>query len=146
MWVVLSIFHDKYISTYRSSEADNDCVQSCSAKKSLLKNSKKFSGKYPCLFLRKLLAVSSIKISMEILYFFETVIKAALHRCSYEKIFWKYTANLQANTHAKLWFQKSCKATCCIFSEHLFIRIPLEGCFLIKYLKFAALDPRILES
>ena len=45
MWVVLSIFHDKYISPYRSSEADDDCVQSCSAKKSLLKNFKNFSEK-----------------------------------------------------------------------------------------------------
>ena len=58
MWVVLSIFHDKYISPYRSSEADDDCVQSCSAKKSLLKNFKNFSEKYPCLFLSKPLAVS----------------------------------------------------------------------------------------
>ena len=40
-----------------------------------------------------------------------------------------------------MWFQWSCKATllkshfgmgvqiCCIFSEHLFLRTPLEGCF-----------------
>ena len=41
------------------------------------------------------------------------------------KVFWKYEANLQENNHVKLWFQQSC-----IFSEHLFIRTPLDGCFL----------------
>ena len=30
--------------------------------------------------------------------------EAAVQRCSYEKVFWKYTANLQDNTHAKVWF------------------------------------------
>ena len=33
--------------------------------------------------------------------------KAALKRCSYKKVFWKYTANLQENTHAEVWFQYS---------------------------------------
>ena len=32
--------------------------------------------------------------------------EAALHRCSYEKLFWKYAANLQENTSARLF---SCK-------------------------------------
>ena len=27
---------------------------------------------------------------------------AALHRCSYEEVFWKYAANLQENTHAEV--------------------------------------------
>ena len=27
-----------------------------------------------------------------------------------EKVFWKYIANLQENTHAEVWFQQSCKA------------------------------------
>ena len=31
--------------------------------------------------------------------------KAAIQRCSYEKVFWKYAANLQDNTHAEIWFQ-----------------------------------------
>ena len=26
-------------------------------------------------------------------------------RCSWEKVFWKYAANLQENTHAEVWFQ-----------------------------------------
>ena len=30
---------------------------------------------------------------------------AARQRCSYEKVFWKYVANLQENTHAEVWFQ-----------------------------------------
>ena len=28
----------------------------------------------------------------------------ALRRCSYEKVFRKYAANLQENTHAEVWF------------------------------------------
>ena len=35
----------------------------------------------------------------------------ALHRCSYKKVFWKYTAKLQEITHAEMRFQWSCKAT-----------------------------------
>ena len=31
--------------------------------------------------------------------------KAALHKFSYEKLFWKYAANLQDNTYAEVWFQ-----------------------------------------
>ena len=31
--------------------------------------------------------------------------EAALQRCSEEKVFWKYAANLQENTHAEMWFQ-----------------------------------------
>ena len=37
--------------------------------------------------------------------------EAAIQRCSQEKVFWKYVANLQENTHAKVQFQYSCKAT-----------------------------------
>ena len=32
-------------------------------------------------------------------------IDAALQRCSYEKVLWKYPKNLQENTHAKVRFQ-----------------------------------------
>ena len=32
-------------------------------------------------------------------------LEAALQRCSYKKMFWKYAANLQENTHAEVWFQ-----------------------------------------
>ena len=41
-------------------------------------------------------------------------------------MFWKYAPNLQENIHTEhgflLWI-------CCIFSKHLFLRTPLEGCF-----------------
>ena len=36
--------------------------------------------------------------------------EVAIQRCSLEKVFWKYVANLQENTHVEVWFQKSCKA------------------------------------
>ena len=32
-------------------------------------------------------------------------VEAALHKCSYKKVFWKYAGNLQDNAHADLWFQ-----------------------------------------
>ena len=48
----------------------------------------------------------------------------------YEKVFWKYAANLQENTHAEVWFSYVVLLyICCIFSEHLFKRTSLEGCF-----------------
>ena len=31
--------------------------------------------------------------------------KAAIHRCSYKKVFWKYAANLHENSHAEVQFQ-----------------------------------------
>ena len=31
--------------------------------------------------------------------------EATVQRCSWEKVFWKYTANLQENTHAEVQFQ-----------------------------------------
>ena len=31
--------------------------------------------------------------------------KSALRRRSYEKVFWKYAANLRENTHAEVWVQ-----------------------------------------
>ena len=36
--------------------------------------------------------------------------EAAHQRCSYIKLFWKYAANLQENTHVKVCFQKCFKA------------------------------------
>ena len=68
--------------------------------------------------------------------------QAVVQRCSYGKVFWKYAANLEENILVKGQFQWSCKATllkphfdmdvllqiCCIYSEHLFLRTPLEGC------------------
>ena len=37
--------------------------------------------------------------------------EAALQRCSHEKAFWKYAANLLENTHAEMRFQCICFAT-----------------------------------
>ena len=34
-----------------------------------------------------------------------TEIEAAVQRYSWEKVFWKYAANLKENTHAEVWFQ-----------------------------------------
>ena len=31
--------------------------------------------------------------------------EAVAQKCSWQKVFWKYAANLQENTHAKVWFQ-----------------------------------------
>ena len=36
--------------------------------------------------------------------------EATIQRCSQENLFWKYAANLQENTHAKVSFQESCLA------------------------------------
>ena len=36
---------------------------------------------------------------------FVKVTEAALHKCSWEKVFWKYAANLQENTHTEVRFQ-----------------------------------------
>ena len=33
----------------------------------------------------------------------ESMSEAAVQRCSYEKVFWKYETNLQENTHAEKW-------------------------------------------
>ena len=53
----------------------------------------------------------------------------------------KYAANLQENTHAEVRFIEICNFTeivlrhgcspviCCIFTEHLFLRASLDGCF-----------------
>ena len=36
---------------------------------------------------------------------YEIYSEAALPRYSYKKVFWKYTVNLQENTHTEVWFQ-----------------------------------------
>ena len=51
-------------------------------------------------------------------------------------MFWNYAVNLVENTHAKVWLKSHFAMgvllwICCIFSEHLFVRTPLEGCFFI---------------
>ena len=32
--------------------------------------------------------------------------EAALQWCSHERVFWKYTADIQENTHAEVWLAK----------------------------------------
>ena len=76
-------------------------------------------------------------------------VEAAIKRCSCKNVFWKFAADLQENTHAEVRFQQRGKATllrsqfgmgvvpkiCYIFSEHLFLRTTLDGCFWRVYLK-----------
>ena len=51
----------------------------------------------------------------------ESMSEAAVQRCSYEKVFWKYETNLQENTHAEKWIS--------IKLQSNFIEITLQhGC------------------
>ena len=45
--------------------------------------------------------------SRKSIYFTE----ATIQRCSYKKVFWKYAANLQKNTHAEVWLRWTCFAS-----------------------------------
>ena len=36
---------------------------------------------------------------------FHWLVEAALQRCSYKYVFWKYTVHLQENSHTEAWFQ-----------------------------------------
>ena len=56
---------------------------------------------------------------------FFITLQAALQRCSYKKVFWKYAANLQETPLPKCNFNKFAlqlywnhSSACCIFSEH----------------------------
>ena len=74
--------------------------------------------------------------------------EVALHRCS-KKVFWKYAVNLQGNTNAEVWFQKSYFATllksylyvgvlvriCCILAKHFFIKTTVDNCLCRSYVK-----------
>ena len=69
--------------------------------------------------------------------------------CPLVKVLWKYTANIQENTHVDVRFQQSCFTTCfatllksnfgmgvllqiCYrFSQHLFPSTPLDSCFCV---------------
>ena len=44
--------------------------------------------------------------------------EAATRRCSSKKMFWKYVANLQENTHAEVWFQTSAWVFSCKFAAY----------------------------
>ena len=43
--------------------------------------------------------------------------EAAVQSCPLEKVFGKYAANLQKNTHDEVWFQQSCFAI--LLKSHL---------------------------
>ena len=45
---------------------------------------------------------SSIEVEIILLQ----ITEAAVNRCSLEKVFWKYAANLQQNSHAEVRFNK----------------------------------------
>ena len=78
--------------------------------------------------------------------------KAAGQKFYWEKVFWKYAVNLQENTPCQsvisiklLWnfieihFGMGVLLhLCCIFSEHLFLRMPLTGYFWIVKVVFQA--------
>ena len=48
--------------------------------------------------------VKTVQCGIETLLFMGPA-EAVLQRCSYEKVFWKYAANLQESNHSKLWLQ-----------------------------------------
>ena len=45
--------------------------------------------------------------------------EVAVQRCSQEKVFWKYAANLQENTHAEVWFPTLEWMFSCKFATYL---------------------------
>ena len=49
--------------------------------------------------------------------------EAALQRWILGKVFWKYAANLQKNTHTEVWFQERCFAT--LFKSHMGMNVHL---------------------
>ena len=62
---------------------------------------------FPIIIVAILLLLTNI---LTILFFFFVIFKrteAALQRCSYKKVFWKYLANLLENTHVEVWYQSS---------------------------------------
>ena len=50
-------------------------------------------------------ALEEYKIPLNDTMFRKSRTEAALQRCSHEKMFGKYAANLQDNIHADVWFQ-----------------------------------------
>ena len=81
---------------------------------------------------------------------FTIATEAALHKCSCKKVLWKCAVYYMWTLMPKCDFNKvakqlnwnhtlawvfSCKS-CCIFSEYLFLRTPLGGCFCSKFIRF----------
>ena len=59
----------------------------------------------PLLIIFWLLNIKGVRNLSQEGYFESRDVVAHLQRCSYEKVFWKYAANLQAETHAEVWFE-----------------------------------------
>ena len=53
--------------------------------------------------------------------------EAVLQRCFYEKVFWKYAANLQENT--EITFRHGCSPVNLYIFRAIFLRTSLKGCF-----------------
>ena len=47
----------------------------------------------------------SVELMFHISLSYQVLPEVALQRCSYKKLFWKYAADLQQNTHTEEWFQ-----------------------------------------
>ena len=122
----------------------NICIEAapqyCSCK-NMFRICSKFTGEHPY---RK---VISIEISIKLLY---NLLKSHFEKlkiCKTCKI--KYATNFTGRHPCETWVS-SCKI-CCMFSEHLFIRTSLEGCFSINIHFFAkgpkwSMAHRVLKS
>ena len=58
---------------------------------------------FNCTYGTKLRKASQMYFQVLMIYLILT--EVALYSCSCKKVFWKYAANLQKNTHAEVWFQ-----------------------------------------
>ena len=63
------------------------------------------------------------------------ITEPATHRCSQKKVFWKYAANLQKNTHAEVRFQYSCcphggflNKSCSENMQQIYRKTPMRKC------------------
>ena len=99
--------------------------QTCSIKVGFLKNFAIFTGNHQCwsLLLIKLQVFRPATLLIQVFsYKYCEILKtpilkiicvrllltteAVVQRCSWEKVFWKYAANLLENIHAEVWLQK----------------------------------------
>ena len=51
------------------------------------------------------LFTKNVELNYFLRYLADFFSEAAIQRCSYEKVFWKYIANLQENIHTEVRFQ-----------------------------------------
>ena len=118
-------------------------------RRTLTKNS--FSSNLKFLFLltsihesRKSLSTLSNAIYLmtlsRIIFCKETFTEAALQRCSYEKVFWKYAANLEENTHAEVyWNYTSACVFSCKFDFQICICVSLRKRFFTEHSRWLLL-------